>query len=266
MPTDKHTSKKSYAGSKVLQIDGDSLQQGVSVDCVIFGFHDGNMKVLLNKFSYYTQWMLPGGFVGKEESIDTAADRVLKNRTGLENVYLKQFHTFGDWKRTKLPENEEMLILRGFENPKDREKHWLMQRFVSIGYYALVEYSKVKIETNEDEEIAWFDLKDIPELYSDHNEILEKALYTLRIRLSISPIGYELLPEKFTMTEMRIIFETILQKKLDRRNFQRKMLAAGLVYKLDEVSKKFGVKDSALFSFDKEKYEKALTDGFLILE
>lgn len=252
--------------NKTLQIRADSLQPGLSVDCVIFGFHDGNMKILLNKFSHFTKWMLPGGFVYRTEDVDMAADRVLKSRTSLDKVYLKQFYTFGDYSRTNISENEEVLIGQEYIDEKDRSSHWLMQRYVSVGYYALVEYSQVKIETNPNESIAWFDLDNVPVLYSDHNNIIEKALSTLRINMSITPIGYELLPEKFTMTEMRIIFETILRKKLDRRNFQRKILSSGIVYKLDEVSKKFGIRESALFSFNKEMYEKAIADGLLLLE
>jgi len=249
-----------------LQFSAESFHPGLSVDCVIFGFHDGIIKILLNKFSHYTHWMLPGGFVFKDENVNDAAMRVLENRTGLDNLYLQQFYTFGDKARTKISENENMLLRHGITDVEEQRKHWLVQRFVSIGYYALVEYSKVRIETNPDEEIAWFDVDEIPDLYSDHNQIIEKAQSTIRIHLATLPIGYELLPEKFTMTELRIIYETILKKKLDRRNFQRKMLSTGLIYKLDEVSKKFGVKTSALFSFDKEKYEKALNDGFLIFD
>lgn len=246
-----------------LQITATSFHPGLSIDCVIFGFHDGNIKILLNKFSHYTMWMLPGGFIYKNENVNDAANRVLENRTGLKKIYLQQFHTFGDNERTRLTENEEMLIRQGYTNDKERKAHWLMQRFVSIGYYALVEYSKVRLKTNPDEESAWFGLEEIPQLYSDHNQIIEKALSTLHIHLNSLPVGYELLPEKFTMTELRVIYETILKKKLDRRNFQRKMLATGLICKLGEVSKKFGVKSSTLFSFNKEKYEQALNNGFL---
>lgn len=249
-----------------LETPADSFHPGLSVDCVIFGFHDGNMKVLLNKFSNYTKWMLPGGFVFKDENVDDAAVRILENRTGLDDIYLQQFYTFGNTVRTSLSDNEDMLARHGIEDPDERKKHWLVQRYVSVGYYALVEYSKVMIGTNPDEEIAWVDLHEVPVLYSDHNQVIDKALSNIRLHLSVVPIGYELLSEKFTMTELRIIYETILEKKLDRRNFQRKMLSTGLIYKLDEISKRFGVKTSALFSFDKEKYKKALNSGFLDIE
>lgn len=250
--------------NSVLITETGCLHPGLSVDCIIFGFHEGTLKVLLNKFMSYTKWMLPGGFILKEESVDAAAYRVLKSRTNLDNVYLRQFYLFGDRSRTDYDENEDVLIRAGFEDASERKNHWLLQRFATVGYYALVEYSKVKIQTNSDEEIAWFDLDKIPTLYSDHNKVIDKALSIIKINLSSLPIGYELLPEKFTMADLRIIYETILDKKLDRRNFQRMMLSSGLVYKLDEMAKKFGVKSSTLFSFNKEKYEKALVGGYLV--
>ncbi|MDU1892218.1 MAG: NUDIX domain-containing protein [Dysgonomonas sp.] len=255
--------RKEKQSANVLQYSADVFHPGTSVDCVIFGFHEGTLKILLNKFSYYNKWMIPGGFVHKDENVDDAAYRLLTLRTGLSDIYLRQFYLFGDKDRTNIEENEDMLIRWGITDSEERKKHWLVQRFVSVGYYALVEYSKVKIETNDDEEIAWFDLDEIPVLYTDHNKIIEKALATIRMQLLILPFGYELLPEKFTMTELRIIYETILRQKLDRRNFQRKMLGTGLIHKLDEVSKKWGVKSSALFSFDKEKYYNAVENGFM---
>ncbi|MCD7973600.1 MAG: NUDIX domain-containing protein [Candidatus Azobacteroides sp.] len=249
-----------------LNISRDTFHPGLSVDCVIFGFHEGNLKILLNKFSCFTKWMLPGGFIFKNENIDDTAVRVLEDRTGLRDIYLQQFHTFGDNSRTRLEENNEMLIRYGFTDENERKSHWLMQRFISVGYYALVNYSKVQLKTNADEEIAWFGLEEIPELYSDHNRIIEKALSVIRIQLNNVPIGFELLPEKFTMTELRIIYETILKKNLDRRNFQRKVMNSGYIIKLDEVSKKFGIKTSSLFSFDKKKYLQALKNGLLMME
>jgi len=250
----------------LLSVTADSIHPGLSIDCIIFGFHEGTIKVLLNKFSDYTMWMLPGGFIHKDENVDDAAYRILKTRTGLKNVYLQQFHLFGNSQRTNLNENDDILSRYGYKDVEERAKHWLMQRYVSMGYYALVEYSKVKIESSQDEETEWFDLNEIPRLYSDHSSMIEKALSTIRMHLSTLPIGYELLPEKFTMTDLRTIYETILKKKLDRRNFQRKILSTGLIIKLEEVSKRFGIKTSTLFAFDKEKYNSALKNGFLVFE
>ena len=151
---------------------------------------------------------------------------------------------------------EEFLI----ENAD--EPHWFLPRFVSVGYCAFVNYENVQIETQDDELCQWFSLADVPCLYGDHNQIMDKAMHYLRMVVNHAPLVLELLPEKFTMTELRIVYETFLNKKIDRRNFQRKLLSHGLVYKLDEISKKWGVKETTLFSFNKEKYLDILENGF----
>lgn len=248
---------------KTLETPFESFHPGLSVDCVVFGFHDGNMKVLLNKPAHYSKWMLPGGFVFKDENLDTAVVRVLRERTKLKTMHPREFHVFGNKERTSLEENREILKEYGVDNIVG---HWLMQRFVSVAYYVLVEYSKVKISGGGSEDVQWFDLDKIPELYSDHNLIIEKALFVIRANLLTLPIGYELLPAKFTMSELRIIYESILNKKLDRRNFQRKILSTGLVRKLDEVAKKTGIKPSALFAFNEARYKDLLQDGYFLFD
>jgi hypothetical protein len=236
------------------------FQPATSVDCVIFGFQEGVLKILLNKFHAFGKWMLPGGFIKKNESIDEAVYSILKTRTGLENVYLHQFHTFGEVNRTDIEENKQVLKAQGFSEAEMHD-HWLVQRFISVAYYALVDYSQVNIRTPEGEETRWFNLNEIPPLYSDHNHIVEKALYCIRTQITITPVGYKLLPERFTLTELRLIYETILGKKLDRRNFQRKILSSGLVNRLDAIQKKMGFKPTTLFSFDKENYRRAIENG-----
>lgn len=228
----------------------------ISIDCTIFGFHNGILKILLNKFKANSKWMLPGGFVLLDENVNCAAHRLLSERTGLSEIYLKQFYLFGDTQRTNLEENKSILETVGISTP-----HWLLERFVSIGYYALVDYSKLKIYSSENEKTEWFQIDEIPQLYGDHNKIIDKAIKSIRSQITTVPIGYELLPEKFTMSDLRVIYETILDRKLDRRNFQRKMLATGYVVKLDEVSKKWGCKSATLFTFDKEKYNYAMKSG-----
>jgi 8-oxo-dGTP diphosphatase len=245
--------------STVIKGDGQEFCPSLSVDCVILGFHEGTLKILLNKFKNHTKWMLPGGFVFKTENVDAAAYRVLKHRTGLDNIYLRQFHLFGDYDRTKIDENEQMMKENNVEADA---QHWFLQRFVSVGYYALVEYSKVHITTDADsEDIAWFHFDEIPQLYSDHNKIIDKALATIRQQIDYIPFGFELLPDKFALSELRIIYETLIGKQLDRRNFQRKILSLGLINKLDEVRKKWGYRSATLYEFDKEKYDEALDKG-----
>ncbi|MCD7977441.1 MAG: NUDIX domain-containing protein [Tannerellaceae bacterium] len=224
--------------------ESDLFLPGISLDCVIFSFHDGNLKILLNRFRDYSKWMLPGGFVHKEESVDEAAARTLTSRTGIRDIYLRQFYLFGDRDRINIEENRALLLFKAeaeMEQISSIGEEWFLQRFVSVGYFAFVEFDKIHISTNPQEETQWFDLHEVPVLYADHNKIIEKAITTIRGQLNSIPIGYELLPEKFTLTQLRIIYETILDKKLDRRNFQRKILSTGLVYKRDEVYKKMGL-------------------------
>jgi hypothetical protein len=137
----------------------------------------------------------------------------------------------------------------------------MLNRVVSLSYYAFANYSRVRIKPTADEECDWFSLNRLPSLYGNHKKIIDKAILTLRMEINYIPAGLGLLPEKFTMSELRVIYEVILGRKLDRRNFQRKILSYGYVYKLDEISRKWGVKDAALFSFNKEKYLKALENG-----
>jgi hypothetical protein len=229
-------------------------QQGISVDCVMFGFHDRMLKVLLSKFNFFHKWMLPVGFIMKEEDMDAAAGRVLRKRTGLEDIYLYQFHAFGSTLRPNAKEHRDIMTKMGLTDAN----HWMVQRFVSVGYYALVEYSQVNIRPNAGEELRWFNINEVPLLYSDHNSIIEKALTTIRTQMDVIPIGYKLLPEKFPLSELRVIYEIILGKELDRRNFQRKILSTGYLIKLDEYHRKTGQKPTALFSFDREKCEEAL--------
>lgn len=253
------TTKNSLNYKSLLEEDASTFLPSVSIDCIIFGFHDGILKILLNKFKTHRKWMLPGGFVFLTENVKNAAYRILSERTGLNEIYLKQFHLFGDTQRVSPNENKE--IVESIIKHAEREPHWLLDRYVSVGYYALIEYSQVKLYSVNDEQVAWFQINEIPQLYGDHNKIIDKAIRSIQSQINSIPIGYELLPEKFTMSDLRIIYETILDKKLDRRNFQRKMLATGFIVKLDEVSKKWGCKSATLFTFDKEKYNFALKSG-----
>lgn len=244
---------------ELLSLEPEVLLPSVSIDCVILGFSEGEVKILLNRFKSHHQWMIPGGFVFRAEGLDTAAYRILYHRTNLKDCYLRQFYTFGDYNRTNLNENQQILNQNEIENQE--ESHWFLQRFISVGYFAFVNYDNVKIGTNVDEDIQWFSLDKIPQLYSDHNKIIEKVILSLRTQINYIPIGLDLLPEKFTVSELRIIYETILGRKIDRRNFQRKILSSGLINKLEEVSKKWGVKETTLFSFNKERYIDALENG-----
>lgn len=229
---------------------------GFSIDCVIFGFHEGVLKVLLNKITGFHKWMLPGGFLYKNEDVDAAADRILQYRTGLKKIFLRQFHLFGDVNRITEEENRENME---HYDSSPEERAWIFQRFLTVGYYALVDFEKVKINTKRElDHSAWFEITQVPRLYADHNNIIEKALYTIRVQQRILPIGYELLPKKFTIPELRKLYEAFLGKELDRRNFQKKVLSLNFLKKLNEQRKGGAHKAPNLYQFDRRKYNKAL--------
>jgi 8-oxo-dGTP diphosphatase len=222
----------------------------VSIDCVVFGFHESALKVLLLKIKDHDQWCLPGGYMGKDEEIKDAAGRILKKRTGAENIYLQQFKVFADIKRS-----EDF-----FEDyPNDL---WHKQRFISVGFYALVDYTKVSTAVdNLSTACEWMEIDNLPEMMMDHRTILDKALITLRRQLNYKPIGYNLLPEEFTMPELQKLYEIILGKTLNRGNFYRKMIGYDILVKLDESRKGGAHKAPNLYKFNVDKYKAALTHG-----
>ncbi|HEY0741284.1 MAG TPA: NUDIX domain-containing protein [Chryseosolibacter sp.] len=227
----------------------------LSIDSVIFGFHEGDLKVLLLQWKDSKKWCLPGGFVLKDEHINDAAVRILQNRTGLNNIYLQQFYTFGDPKRARKN--------HGAKQPAEvTKKSWLMERFITVGYWALVEFSKVNPTPDEFSlECKWWDITKVPKLILDHNEILEKALDSLRLHVYDYPVGKDLLPQKFTMPQLQTLYETILGKELDRRNFQKKIISLGILERLKERKQGGAHKAPFLYRFDTKKYQQALKQG-----
>jgi 8-oxo-dGTP diphosphatase len=228
----------------------------ISLDCVVFGFHAGIIKVLVLKVKSEDAWYLPGGFLLKEEPIEAAASRILKERTGLDKIFLQQFHVFGDPQRSK----------QHFDMYKDMlpaKENWFTNRFLTIGYYALVDFLEATPAPDQFSAIgSWHSLEELPELKLDHTLILKTALDALRLQLNYQPIGYNLMPKEFTMPELQKLYETILDKKLDRRNFQRRMLSFGILKRSEQLRKGGAHKAPFLYSFDLEKYEAALTEGF----
>jgi len=230
-----------------------------SIDCVVFSFHDNQLKVLLVKSTLVDQWALPGGFVGKQETIEQAATRALSERTGVENLFLNQFRVFSDPNRENPNFKKEVLENVGV-SPNEGE--WLNQRFVSVGFYALVDFSKVQPESGGyTSRCEWKNTQEVGDLMMDHNQILETALETVRLQLRYQPIAYNLLPEKFTMPELQKLYETILGRELDRRNFQRKILSYKIVKRLPERRTGVAYKAPYLYRFDLEVYDKALSEG-----
>lgn len=245
---------KKYNEKEFLDHGHQYFLRHVSVDCVIFGFHENQLKVLLLKWQDLQRWILPGGFVYRDEHVDESARRILSERTGLSNIFLKQFFAFGS------PQ-------RAFKNAKNfpldvKKDSWLLDRFVTIGYWALVEFSKVKPSPDDiSDDCQWWDVDKIPALMLDHNDIVEKALESLRLNLHDYPIGNTLLAEKFTMPELQQLYETILSKKLDRRNFQKKMIALDILQRLNETKQGGAHKAPYLYKFNQKKYQKAMKQG-----
>ena len=233
----------------------------LSIDCVIFGYHEKQLKILCTRVGGMKGWLLPGGFIKKTEDIDDAASRILEERTGVKDLYLNQFRVFGkpdrSWRNT-----EAWDELKTVSKPGGKLLKWLTDRFVSIGYYALTEYSKVTPNPGLfDSECNWFDIYDLPQMLLDHNEIFVEAFKTLQQRLHYEPIGLNLLPEKFTLPELQALYETILEKKLDQRNFTKKLVYLDLIRKTNEKRYIGGHRSPTLYKFIKKEYKRAVEQG-----
>lgn len=181
----------------------------VTVDVVVFTIIDDQLKVLLIKRKnepFQDKWALPGGFINKDEALEEAAKRELLEETGVKDVYLEQLYTFGG------PERDP----RG--------------RIITVAYYALIKSESVELKASEDAaEAEWFPAYDLPELGFDHERIIEYAKQRLKWKLEYTTVGFQLLPQKFTLTELQRIYETILNKKFDKRNFRKKIKKLGLI-------------------------------------
>ncbi len=224
----------------------------VSIDCVIFGFHEGQLKVLLVNFGNTQLYGLPGGFIKNHESLDQAAQQILYRRTGIASTYLEQFYVFGESNRVYSDTHKFIMESNGVELPPE---HFLLRRFVSIGYYALVDFTKIHPNSQiENEASYWCDIYDLPkEIAFDHERIIQKAWESLRMMLDHKLAFFDLMPETFTMNELQRLFETILNKKFLRANFQRKMLSLGILQRLDKKWGGGAHKAPYLYKFDEAK-------------
>lgn len=214
----------------------------LTVDCVVFGWSDDSLKLLLIRRGaepFAGSWALPGGFVQMDEDLDTAARRELQEETGLESVYLEQLYTFG------APERDP----RG--------------RVVSVAYYALVRDTDHVPQADTDAaEAKWFGLDQIPALAFDHAAIVESAIERLRGKIRYKPIGFDLLPEKFTLPQLKSLYDTLLGEFLDRRNFRKKFLSMGMLEELPETQEDVPHRAARLYRFDREKYLILEKEGF----
>lgn len=239
--------------------------RNVAVDNVIFGYHDKELKVLLQQPMIFDKWTVTGGYIEKNESIEQAADRIAFTRTGLKNLFLEQFRSFGSPDRSDgtLENAESMSNRSGIEVPVD---FFIFDRFISIGFYTLTEFSKVEPKKSTfDAECQWWPVNDLPPLMFDHRLIVNEALKTLRLHIAHYPVGYELLPEKFTLPEIHSLYETILGKTLDDRNFSKRLMTTGVIIKLNETRKIGAHRSPFLYKFDKEKYEEGLKSGVVMV-
>lgn len=209
---------------------------GISVDCVVFCFHENQLKYLTLKFLNSDVWSLPGGVVGIKEGINDAAKRVLNERTGLSGIFLEQFYCFGEFGRNVNARLEFEKIKSDILRTTD-DLDWISSRFITLGYLAVVDYSKVNVSPGDiSDQFLWQDVTDFKKLFLDHNEIVDKALVKLREFLDTKLIAFSLLPETFTMSEIQQVYETILGTSIVRTNFQRKILSLDI---LERIEKKY---------------------------
>ncbi len=214
----------------------------VTVDGVVFGYDDADLKVLLiqrGEGPYRGKWALPGGFVNMNESLEAAARRELEEETGVTDLFLEQLFTFGEPKR----------------DPRER--------VISVAYYALVKLVDHAVRAASDaRNVAWFPIADLPDLAFDHEEILEVALRRLKGKIRYEPVGFELLAEKFPLSELQRLYETILEQPLDKRNFRKKILGMGLLADTEEIQQDVAHRAARLYRFDEAAYRRLRKDGF----
>ena len=213
----------------------------LAVDCIIFGFDNKDLKILLIKRNFEPEkgrWSLMGGFLNSDETLDDAAIRILNQLTGLNNIYMEQLRAY---------------------SALDRDP---VERTVSVSYYALINIIEHTAEINERYSAKWFNVNEAPDLLFDHNVMVANAMLRLRYRASTKPIGFELLPEKFTMKQLQMLYEAILGEKLDKRNFINKINSLDILLKTEEKDMNSSRKGSFYFMFDELKYKSKVSDGF----
>ena len=208
-----------------------------AIDCIIFGFDGCELKLLLIKRGFEPakgKWSLMGGFVQTNEALDDAAVRILKQLTGLENVYMEQLHTFGH---------------------PDRDP---IERTISVGYFALIDINQYQQQLSEDYHAEWFSLKELPRLIFDHMKMVETAKAKLCYKAALHPILFKLLPEKFTIPQLQNLYDGIYDIEFDKRNFSRKVISTGLLIKQKEKEKNGSKKGAFYYKIDKRKFKEKM--------
>ncbi len=234
----------------------------VSVDCVIFGFDGERLKVLLidrgqvlNEVDQSNKvYALPGNLIREDENLDEAAGRVLNELTGLNSIFLEQFGSFGDPDR--LQKEHDLAWLKSIRAEPDA-------RVITVAYYSLIRADQYEIHASGfAKEAYWYDIENLPKLGFDHLEIIEGALRELKFKSKYQPIGFELLPEKFTLGQLQKLYEAILNTELDKRNFRRKILKMSFLVPLKEKQQGVPHKPARYYMFDKDKYQNYKSNDF----
>lgn len=237
----------------------------ITVDCAIFGYHEGELQLLLLKNKVFTMWCLPGGYVKKQETLEEAAARVTEERTGIQNLFLQQFKTFGDPVRNKSAVFDEakFIALTGL---KPKESTWLQGETVTIGFYAITDIVQAKPKVDFlSSECAWFPVDKLPKLGFDHDGLVREALFMIRMHLYHFPIGKNLLPPLFTLKEIKLFYETMSGKALNATNFPNKLIALGLIVKTNEKRSIGAHRAPTYYMFDENAYENALKEGLVLV-
>jgi len=214
----------------------------LTVDCVVFGVDEEELKLLLirrGNAPFQGKWALPGGFVHIDESLETAAARELQEEASVTPPFLEQLFTFGAVER----------------DPRER--------VVSVAYYTLVKLSDHKVRAATDAaDAAWFGVNDLPSLAFDHDEIVQTALERLKGKVRYQPIGFELLPHKFTLSQLQRLYEIVLERELDKRNFRKKVLGMDILIETDELERDVAHRAARLYRFDERRYKRLVKSGF----
>ena len=228
---------------KKMKIYSNNSQLYVAVDCIIFGYDILEKEIKLLLFKRIVEpakgrWSLAGGFVNHNESLDDAASRILRKLTGLESVYMKQSYAYGETER----------------DPGDR--------VISVAYFALIAIRNINKELAKQNGVSWRSLSRLPDLIFDHPLMVKHALTDLQNQIKIKPVGFELLPEKFTLVQLQDLYEAIYQRKVDKRNFRKKILSMGILEKLDEKERETSKKGAYYYKFNQDTYDRLKQNGF----